>query len=332
MPTLGPLDENHMNMHQITRSHSHVLSAASICLVILCGPLPAQNHGGNVPAPTKANLSYGLDERQVMDVWLAAGDGPRPVVVHFHSGGWYEGSKERMSRDINPKELLDAGISVVTANYRLIPAKAKSPETIDTSTPPPVDAPLSDARRALQFVRLNAKEWNIDAGKVGVAGGSAGGCTSLWLAFHDDMADPKSDDPVLRQSTRVSCASVAWAQTTLDPVQGREWIPDLQYGAHAFGLATLDEAVAKRDQIAPWIKRYSPAASVSSDDPPVYLFYGNPPAMGQGGGDATHSTNFGFGLKALCDQAKVPCDLYYKGVEGAVHNSTTAFLIKTLTQ
>lgn len=319
-------------MHLKIRFSLPILSAASMCWIVSSSPLLAQKHGGNVPEPTKANVSYGQDERHVMDVWLAPGEGPRPVVIHYHSGGWYEGSKERMSRDINAKQLLDAGISVVTANYRLIPAKAKSPETIDTKMPPPVAAPLSDARRALQFVRLHAKEWNIDPQKVGVAGGSAGGCTSLWLAFHDDMADPKSDDPLLRQSTRVSCASVDWPQTSLDPVQGREWIPDLQYGAHAFGLASVDEAIAKRDQIAPWIKEYSPAAWVSSDDPPVYLFFSKAPTMGQGGGDATHSTNFGAGLKALCDKAKVPCELFYKGMEGAEHTSTTAYLIKQLTK
>jgi acetyl esterase/lipase len=317
-------------MHHITRFPFSALAAASICWLMASGPLLAQKHGKNVPEPTKANVSYGPHERNVMDVWLAAGEGPRPGVVHYHSGGWCEGSKERMSRDINPKQLLDAGISVVAVNYRLIPGKATSPATIDTKTPPPVDAPLSDARRALQFVRLNAKEWNIDAQKVGVAGGSAGGCTSLWLAFRDDMADPKSNDPLLRQSTRVSCASVDWAQTTLDLAQAREWIPDLQYGAHAFGLATVDEAVAKRDQIAPWIKEYSPAAWVSSDDPPVYLFFSAPPTMGQGGGDATHSTNFGAGLKAICDKAKVPCELFYKGMEGAKHTSTTEYLIKQL--
>jgi acetyl esterase/lipase len=321
-----------MNIHPMIRSSFSILSAASICWIASSGSLFAQKQGGNALEPTKANVSYGPDERNVMDVWLAEGKGPRPVVVHYHSGGWCEGDKGRMSRDINPKQLLDAGISVVAVNYRLIPGKATSPATIDINTPPPVDAPLSDARRALQFVRLHAKEWNIDAQKVGVAGGSAGGCTSLWLAFHDDMADPKSDDPLLRQSTRVSCASVDWPQTTLDPVQGREWIPDLQYGAHAFGLTSIDDAIAKRDQIAPWIKKYSPAAWVSSDDPPVYLFFSKAPAMGQGGGDSTHSSNFGGGLKAICDQAKVPCELFYKGVEGAKHTSTTEYLIKTLTQ
>ncbi|HEX5790934.1 MAG TPA: hypothetical protein VFY13_07255, partial [Luteolibacter sp.] len=55
------------------------LSAASLCWLIASGTLLAQKHGKNVPEPTKANVSYGPHERNVMDVWLAAGEGPRPV-------------------------------------------------------------------------------------------------------------------------------------------------------------------------------------------------------------------------------------------------------------
>lgn len=306
------------------------LACLMLCLILIA-PANAQNYGNNVPEPTIVGVEYGPDERNIMDIWLAKGDGPRPVVVYYHSGGWYEGSKERLGRAVNVKQLLDAGISIVAVNYRLIPRNTTPPDTIDTAAPPPVDAPLSDARRALQFVRHHAEKWNIDSKRVGVTGGSAGGCTSLWLAFHDDMADPNSDDPVLQQSTRVTCAAVGWAQTTLDPVQGREWIPDLNYGAHAFGLRSIDDALAVRDQLDPWIKAYSPAALVSKDDPPVYLFYSSPPSLGQGGGDATHSTNFGAGLQAVCKKAGVDCVLFYRGVEGVEHNSTTSYLIAQLT-
>ena len=92
-------------------------------------------------------------------------------------------------------------------NYRYVTSTEK----------PPVKAPLDDAARALQFVRSKAMEWNLDKKRIGAAGGSAGACSSLWLAFHDDLADPKSNDPVARESSRLSCAAVTGAQTTLDP-------------------------------------------------------------------------------------------------------------------
>ena len=96
--------------------------------------------------------------------------------------------------------------------------------------------PLHDAARALQFVRSKAGEWNIDKQRIGASGGSAGACSSLWLALHDDLADPQSDDPVARESTRLWCAAVSGAQTTLDPQQMKEWTPNSRYGGHAFGF------------------------------------------------------------------------------------------------
>ncbi|MEO2047672.1 MAG: hypothetical protein ABGX16_13990 [Pirellulales bacterium] len=55
---------------------------------------------------------------------------------------------------------------------------------------------MHDAARALQLVRSKATEWNIDKQRIGASGGSAGACSSLWLAFHPDMANPASSDPV----------------------------------------------------------------------------------------------------------------------------------------
>ena len=68
-------------------------------------------------------------------------------------------------------------------------------------------------------MRSHAKEWNIDKTRIAASGGSAGACSSLYLAFHDDFADPKSADPIARESTRLFCAAVNVAQTTLDQNQ-----------------------------------------------------------------------------------------------------------------
>src|ERR1700726_736538 len=88
--------------------------------------------------------------------------------------------------------------------------------------------------------------------------GRPGGCSSLWLAFHDDMADPKSDDPIARESTRLYCAAVNGAQTSLDPKELREWLPNYTYGAHAFGLKDFQTLHDQREKVLSWIKEYSP--------------------------------------------------------------------------
>jgi acetyl esterase/lipase len=240
--------------------------------------------------PTAANVSYGPHARNVLDFFQAKSDKPTPVVFCIHGGGWRNGDKSGYYSGI--KTYLDNGISVATINYRLIGQPDADKET------PPVKAPLEDAARALQFVRSKAKEWNIDKKRIGATGGSAGGCSSLWLAFHDDMADPKSSDPVARESTRLYCAAVNGAQVSLDPKETREWLPNYVYGAHAFGLRNLDEVEKNREKLAAWIKEYSPITHVTKDDPPVGLYYTGVKGakVGESHPDPTHSPILGLKL------------------------------------
>ena len=100
---------------------------------------------------------------------------------------------------------------------------------------------LPPCSASLQFVRSKAAEWHIDKERIGGSGGSAGGFTTLWLAFHPDMADAKSTDPIAHESTRLCCALTFVPQTSLDPQQMKAWIPNNDYGHHAFALASMAE-------------------------------------------------------------------------------------------
>lgn len=277
-----------------------------------------------VVKPTLANVPYGTHERHILDFWKAESATPTPVAFVIHGGGWQGGEKERVNKFVSVEELLAAGISVVAINYRLMKHAAEAQVT------PPVKAPLHDAARALQFVRSKAAEWNIDKTRIGAAGGSAGACSSLWLAFHDDLADPKSEDPVARESSRLQCAAVTGAQTTLDPQQMKEWTPNSRYGGHAFGIGSFAEFLADREKILPWIAEYSPYALLTADDPPVYLIYSVPPALGQDQKDPTHTSNFGVKLQEHCAATKVACELVYPGAPNVKHATPTEFLIATL--
>ena len=276
----------------------------------------------SVPKATLTAVKYGDHERHILDFWKAESDKPTPLVFVIHGGGWMGGSKERLDRFADAAELLKNGISVVAINYRLM----KHSEGFV----PPVKAPLHDAARALQFVRSKAKEWNIDKTRIGAAGGSAGACSSLWLNFHDDMADPQSSDPVARESTRLFCAAVKNAQTTLDPKQMKEWTPNSKYGGHAFGKKNFAEFLKDRDTILEWISEYSPYALVTKDDPPAYLFFTAPPAMGKPQKDPTHTSNFGVKLQEHCKTNGIECQLVYPGASNVKYETITAFLIATL--
>ena len=171
--------------------------------------LGQQPPGGTVktfPAPTHRDVRYGPHERNVLDFWQAKSAQPTPVLVSIHGGGFLAGDKSVQPQIL--KGCLDAGISVAAINYRY-------------STQAIAPAPFQDAARAVQFLRSKAKEWNLDPKRVAATGGSAGAGISLWLAFHDDLADPQSADPVLRQSTRLACvaAFILRGETTQDAIE-----------------------------------------------------------------------------------------------------------------
>ncbi len=293
----------------------------------------ATKAGPPQPAPTLANVAYGAHPREVLDFWQAKSDKSTPLVLNIHGGGWVAGDKARVP---DLEKYLAAGISVVSINYRYIT------QAIAAGVMPPVQWPIEDAARALQFVRSKAREWNLDPVRIGATGSSAGACSSLYLAFHSDLADPASRDPIARESTRLWCAAVHTAQTSLDPQQMAEWTPNSRYGGHAFGfMAGADDPdkspqaefarfLAGREKVLPWIRQYSPIELVTSDDPPIYLYYPTPPAMGQPEKDPTHTANFGVKLQEKARSVGVDCELSYPGAPDVKHPLIVDYLIDRL--
>ncbi|VGO21888.1 alpha/beta hydrolase [Pontiella sulfatireligans] len=246
----------------------------------------------NLPTPTHGDISYGKDPKQKIDIWLAKSDAPTPLVVYIHGGGWTGGDKDAISKDyLTP--LLDRGISVASINYRL-------------SKTNPLPVPVHDAARALQFVRSKASEWNLDKERVALMGNSAGGCTSLWIAFHDDLANEKSEDPVERESTRVCAVFSRNGQTSIDP----KWITEhigVKGAEHsmicsAVGEASLTAVLKNYETHEVLYTEFSPLTHLTPDDPPYYGLYAGHnevPAISLGAG--IHHRVFGIKLKEKSD-------------------------------
>jgi acetyl esterase/lipase len=283
--------------------------------------------------PTKEDVAYGTHARQVLEFYQAKSESPTPVVFAIHGGGWVNGDK--ISYRASAERYLDAGVSVVAINYRFVTMATEK------GIEPPVKWPIEDAARALQFVRSKAKEWNLDKVRIGATGVSAGGCSSLWLAFHDDLADPKSDDPVARESTRLYCAAVNGAQTTLDPKELREWMPNARYGGHAFGFTgptgnrdgAFQEFFDRREKLLPWIKEYSPITHVTKDDPPIFMEYPaqkKPPVKGESQDDPTHSALLGMILIEKLKAAGVEAILVYPEHPHEKYKNSADYLIDRL--
>jgi arylformamidase len=251
-----------------------------------------------IPA-TAANVSYGPHERNVLDFWKAAGDGLRPLLVFIHGGGWVGGDKGGSTARFKP--YLDKGISCAAINYRL------------TATDP-LPAPVHDAARAIQFIRSKAEEWNIDTNHIALTGGSAGACTSMWLLYHDDLADPNATDPVLKQSTRVCAAAVSAGQTSIDPKVIEPWLGEgvLKHRMiwMAVGEPTMEAAMTNYDKHKALYTEFSPYNHVSENDPPLYMSYGGDMTLpSKEPGHGIHHPVYGVKLKEKADAAGLECHL-----------------------
>ena len=272
---------------------------------LLIAPARAQNKTHAAPAPDLANVKYGPHERNVLDLWKAKSDSPTSLVVFIHGGGFRGGSKEALPPALL-QGLLSRGVSVMAINYRL------SPEVT-------FPAHHMDCARAIQFARLKAAEWNLDPHRVGATGGSAGGGISLWIGFHDQMADSNSADPVLRQSTRLSCMAVNGAQSSYDLRVIKKWVGEAASKHPAltdfYGLQPHERDTPKAHKL------YEAASAINyltPDDPPVYAFYAEgrivpanaPPGQG------IHHINFGLRLKKKMDALKIECIVRHRD-EGA---------------
>ncbi len=142
------------------------------------------------------NISYGPDKKNTLDLWIADSKSNSPFVIYIHGGGFGAGSKNAAYSKNNfkrVKKLLKNNISFATIDYSF-----KNNEDFLFSS-------LNDAKRALQFLRFNSEKYNLLKDKVALMGSSAGATSSLWIGLQDDMSDKNSPDPILRESTKVSC-------------------------------------------------------------------------------------------------------------------------------
>ncbi|MDI1449897.1 alpha/beta hydrolase [Polyangium sp. 6x1] len=219
-----------------------------------------------------ADVAYGSDPLHRFDIFVPKSAGPTPLLIFIHGGGFTGGDK---AQNYNAKiaGVLAQGVAFASLNYRLI-------EPVDTEG---VAKPLGDCRRALQFLRYHASELNLDASKVALSGGSAGAGTSLWLAFHDEMA-VDNIDPVATQSTRVTAVAANATQATYDLIKW-ETVVFKDFGLSMVETATalgLEQRFASFYGMAsidaldtPPIQAYRADVDMlgllSADDPPVYV-------------------------------------------------------------
>ncbi len=196
----------------------------------------------SVPAGVQfTTLAYGPGPQQVFDAFIHPDAAePTAAVIFIHGGGFVGGSRTDAyagGTAAGLTYLLEQGVAYFSIDYSLLVLGREEEGALKC---------LHDARRALQLIRYYAGPLHVAPDRVALVGSSAGAGTSLWLAFHDDMADP-SGDAVAQQSTRVRAAVVVATQATYELLR---WPTDVFSPTYPLTVDQLLADTANAAQVA----------------------------------------------------------------------------------
>jgi acetyl esterase/lipase len=123
-----------------------------------------------------------------LDVWPATahrGAGPGPALLHVHGGGWTGGTRGESS--LWNREMAGRGFQVFDVEYRLAPQASITDE-------------VGDVKCALGWIAEHAATYDVDAQRISVLGGSAGGNLAMLAAYSsgDPALPPSCDVPTVR--------------------------------------------------------------------------------------------------------------------------------------
>jgi acetyl esterase/lipase len=189
---------------------------AACLALLLCVPLLASDD----PQITE-DIVYGHKDGMALTFDMMKSANPNgAAVLAIQSGGWYSNYVPPAALKPVMQPLLAKGYTVMIVRHGSAP-KYTVPEAID------------DVRRCVRFIHLKAGDLGVDANRLGVTGGSAGGHLTLMLATTGDDGDPSAKDPVLKHSSKIAAAVSLFPPTdlrgwTTDPPEAIKRLPQLK--------------------------------------------------------------------------------------------------------
>lgn len=184
-----------------------------------------------------------------MDLYLAPKeDGPKPIVINIHGGGWNHGVKESQT---GFSTFFKLGYSVANIEYRLV-AQATAPAAVE------------DTRCALIYIIKNAKALNVDLNKIVIMGGSAGGHLALMggLLGNDHRFD-------------ANCMGVDHIKVAA--IIDKYGIADVWDWAYGKDLTSKSATrwLGDKANDEDFVKSVSPINYVTKDSPPTFIVHGD---------------------------------------------------------
>lgn len=212
---------------------------------------------------TYLDIPYGPSPSQKVDIFLPSDiDGPYPVIISIHGGGWCAGDKVGPDTEM-AKNGLKRGYAVVAVNYRL-------------SQESPAPAQIQDVKATIRFLRANAERYDLDPNRFAVWGSSAGGAlsalagTASGVAALEDLSLGYGGFSDHVQAVVDWCGpidlSTMDAQFQASGIDGEKMELPASYGSKYVG-----KSISQAPEL---VQLVNAANYITPDDPPFYLQHG----------------------------------------------------------
>lgn len=222
----------------------------SVCFAQKEIPLYTEKIPNNTGSPNEKfnndKSVYNRVTEPTLRIYLPPKDALAKTAVIICPGGGYA-SLQIKREGYNIAEAFNKmGVAAFVLKYRLPDDKSNPNKTI---------APLQDAQQAIKMVRDSAAKWNIDPGKIGIIGFSAGGhlASSAGVHYHDALIDNIS-----KSSLRPDFMLLVY--------------PVISFGEAYGHIGSRDNLIGKKPS-ADSIKYFSNELYVNKNTPPTFLVH-----------------------------------------------------------